>query len=528
LRDFQQPGRSAAYAEKGMIASSHPAASLAGLDVLTAGGTAADAAIAAAAVLCMAEPQMTGLGGDCFWVHATTDGRITAYNGSGRTPAAATNAYYAERSISALAPTDPHTVTIPGAADAWERLHESHGSLPMDRLLAPAIRLAEDGCLIHPRVAFDWQRFESRVALRKPARAAFLPGGRVLAAGDRYANPALARTMKAIARDGASAIYRGEVAERLTRTLRAAGGLHSVDDFADHAGEAVVPIRTAYREMEVLECPPNGQGIAVLILLNILTATGQDIAALSMSERVHLFAEATKLAYWERNIWCGDPDFAAYPLERLLSPDHAAFLAASIRPDLAADAPPMDRTNHADTVYLAVVDENLNCVSFINSLFNAFGSGIYDAETGILLHNRGLGFTFTQGHPNTIDARKRPLHTIIPGMILDADGMPIMPFGVMGGHFQAAGHAQFLSHIFDRGLDPQQAADEPRSFAFEGKLQIESSIPPDVLEQLSSRGHQLAEGEGPLGGAQAIFVDRKKGVLIGGSDPRKDGLALGR
>jgi gamma-glutamyltranspeptidase / glutathione hydrolase len=188
----------------------------------------------------------------------------------------------------------------------------------------------------------------------------------------------------------------------------------------------------------------------------------------------------------------------------------------------------MDRTNHADTVYLAVVDENLNCVSFINSLFNAFGSGIYDAETGILLHNRGLSFTFTQGHPNTIDARKRPLHTIIPGMILDADGMPIMPFGVMGGHFQAAGHAQFLSHIFDRGLDPQQAADEARSFAFEGKLQIESSIAPDVLEQLVSRGHQLAEGEGPLGGAQAIFVDRKKGVLIGGSDPRKDGLALGR
>ena len=528
MRDFQQPGRSAAYSERGMIATSHPAAAVVGLDVLHAGGTAADAAIAAAAVLCVAEPQMTGIGGDCFWIHAAANNGITAYNGSGRTPAAAVYGYYAERGINVLAPTDPHTVTIPGAVEAWERLHQSHGSLPMDQLLAPAIKLAEEGCLIHPRVAFDWQRFESRIALRAPARAAFLPGGRVLAAGDRHANPALARTLRAIARDGASALYRGQVAECLVRTLRDAGGLHSVDDFADHVGESVVPIRTAYRGMQVLECPPNGQGIAALMLLNILTATGQPLDALSMSERIHLFAEATKLVYWERNVWCGDPDFAAFPLERLLSAEHAAELAANIHPDRAADAPPPDRTNHTDTTYLAVVDENLNCVSFINSLFNSFGSGIYDAETGILLHNRGLGFTFTPDHPNAIDARKRPLHTIIPGMILDADGRPAMPFGVMGGHFQAAGHAQFLSHMFDRGLDPQQAAEEPRSFAFEGKLEVETSIPPDVLEQLRSRGHRLAPAEGPLGGAQAIFVDRVKGVLIGGSDPRKDGLALGR
>ena len=528
MRDFQQPGRSAAYAERGMIATSHPAASVAGLDILTAGGTAADAAIAAAAVLCIAEPHMTGIGGDCFWIHAATDGAITAYNGSGRTPAAAGHGYYAERGINILAPTDPHTVTIPGAVDAWERLHQRHASLPMDRLLAPAIRLAEHGCLIHPRVASDWQRHESRIALRGPARAAFLPGGRALTAGDRHANPALARTLTAIARDGASALYRGKVTEHLVQTLRDAGGLHSVDDFADHAGEAVVPIRTAYRGMQVLECPPNGQGIAALMLLNILTATGQPIAALSVSERIHLFAEATKLAYWERNVWCADPDFGACPIERLLSAEHAADLAASIRPDRAAKAPPPDRTNHTDTIYLAVVDEKLNCVSFINSLFNAFGSGIYDTETGILLHNRGLGFTFTPDHPNAIDARKRPLHTIIPGLILDADGRPAMPFGVMGGHFQAAGHAQFLSHIFDRGLDPQQAAEEPRSFAFDGRLEIERSILPNVSEQLRSYGHRPAAAEGPLGGAQAIFVDRKKGVLIGGSDPRKDGLALGR
>ena len=319
MRDFQQPGRSAAYAERGMIATSHPAASVAGLDILTAGGTAADAAIAAAAVLCIAEPHMTGIGGDCFWIHAAANDGITAYNGSGRTPAAAGYGHYAERGINALAPTDPHTVTIPGAVEAWERLHRSHGSLPMDRLLAPAIKLAEEGCLVHPRVASDWQRFESRIALREPARAAFLPGGRVLAAGDRHANPALARTLRAIASDGASALYRGRVAECLVQTLRDAGGLHSVDDFADHAGEIVIPIRTAYRGMQVLECPPNGQGIAALMLLNILTATGQSIAALSISERIHLFAEATKLAYWERNVWCGDPDFGASPLERLLS-----------------------------------------------------------------------------------------------------------------------------------------------------------------------------------------------------------------
>ena len=528
MRDFQQSGRSAAYAERGMIATSHPAASLAGLDILAAGGTAADAAIAAAAVLCIAEPQMTGIGGDCFWIHAAAGGEITAYNGSGRTPAAAGHGYFAERGIDALAATDAHAVTIPGAVDAWMRLHQSHASLPMEQLLAPAIKLAEEGCLITPRVAFDWQRFESRVALRPPARAAFLPEGRALAPGDRFANPALARTLGAIARDGAAAIYRGQVAECLVRTLGEAGGLHSIDDFAAHAGEAVTPIRTGYRGMQVLELPPNGQGIAALMLLNILAATGQPIEALSMAERMHLFAEATKLAYWERNVWCGDPDFAAFPLEKLLSAEHAAGLAARIGPDHAAEAPPPDRTNHTDTVYLAVVDANLNCVSFINSLFNAFGSGIFDAETGILLHNRGLGFTFAPGHPNAIDARKRPLHTIIPGMVLDAQGGPAMPFGVMGGHFQAAGHAQFISHMFDRGLDPQQAAEEPRSFAFDGKLEVEASIPSRVLEQLLGWGHHLAPGEGPLGGAQAVFIDRERGVLIGGSDPRKDGLALGR
>jgi gamma-glutamyltranspeptidase/glutathione hydrolase len=527
MRDFQRPGRSAVYAEGGMIATSHPAAAQAGLEILAEGGTAADAAIAAAAVLCVAEPQMTGIGGDCFWIHAGADGSISAYNGSGRTPAAATRDHYRERGTRALAPTDPDTVTIPGAVDAWAALHENYGSLSLDRLLARAAQLAEEGCVIQPRVAFDWSHFRARVETTEAAWATFLPGGKTPAAGDRHFNPALARTLRAIGREGRSAFYSGVIPESLVRTLQEEGGLHTADDFAAHRGEAVTPISTHYRGMEVLECPPNGQGITALMILNMLTASSERISTLSTADRIHLFAEATKLAYWERNTWCADPSFGAVPVQHLLSSEHAKRLAATIDPDRAADAPAPDRTEHTDTVYLAVVDRDLNSVSFINSLFNAFGSGIFDRETGVLFHNRGLGFSFVEGQPNHIDARKRPLHTIIPGMVLDGEGRAAMPFGVMGGHFQAAGHAQLISHIFDRGLDPQRAAEEPRTFAFDNKLQVETTIPHDVLTQLERRGHQLAIADVPIGGAQAIQIDRRRGVLIGGSDPRKDGLALG-
>ena len=346
-------------------------------------------------------------------------------------------------------------------------------------------------------------------------------------AGERFANPALAQTLSAIARQGRSAFYEGAVAESLARTLRAAGGLHTAEDFAAHRGEAVTPIRSRYRGVDVLECPPNGQGITALMLLNILTASGRDLAGLSELDRIHLFSEATKLAYWERNTWCADPAFAAAPVERLLSKAHAEALAGAISMDSARTAPPHDRTEHTDTIYLCVVDRDLNCVSFINSLFNAFGSGILDPATGVMLNNRGLGFTFAEGHPNRMAGGKRPLHTIIPGMALDGDGHPFMPFGVMGGHYQAAGHAHLLMQVLDLESDPQAAAEAPRSFAHDGVLQVEATFGADLRAGLAARGHQIVLADEAIGGAQAIRIDRARGLLIGGSDPRKDGMALG-
>jgi gamma-glutamyltranspeptidase/glutathione hydrolase len=526
-RDFQKPGRSAALGENGMVATSHPYASQEAIAVLREGGSAADAAIAAAAVLCIAEPQMTGIGGDCFWIHADAAGQVLACNGSGRTPRIAQAEWYGERNITSLEPWSPHTVTVPGAVDAWCCLHKAKGRLPFERLLAPAIRFAEDGCLVHPRVALDWSFFFQRINRSPATRAAFAKNGLPLVEGDRFANPALARTLRAIARNGRAAFYEGAVARSLVGLLNAEGGLHSAEDFAGHRGEFVEPIRTRYRDRTILECPPNGQGVAALIALNVLAQYDLSDAAADDPGRTHLFAEATKLAYAERNAWCADPAFAEIELEDRLSEGYAQSLAAQIDMNRAMTVPQALAVAHKDTVYLAVVDRDGNAVSFINSIFHGFGSGLFDSETGVLLHNRGLGFSLDVGHPNCIDGAKRPMHTIIPGLALDSSGRPWMPFGVMGGQYQASGHAQLIVHMVERGLDPQSAIEQPRSFAFDGVVEVESGFDRDILASLESRGHRLKRAAEPIGGAQAIQIDHSRGCFIGGSDPRKDGLAIG-
>jgi gamma-glutamyltranspeptidase/glutathione hydrolase len=527
MRDFQIPGRSAAYGDKGMVATSHPVASREAAHVLAEGGSAADAAVTAAAVLCIAEPQMTGIGGDCFWIHADATGRVLAYNGSGRTPRKALASYFAERAIVNLEPWDAHAVTIPGAVDAWCRLHDAQGRLPLDRLLAPAIGLAEEGCIVHPRVALDWAHFKDRVDRTPAARPAFTIGGAAPRAGDRFANPRLATSLRAIAARGSEAFYQGAIAQSLTTLLQSNGGLHTEEDFATYRGERVDPIKTSYRDHTILECPPNGQGLTALIALNILSQYDLTDAGSTESLRTHLFAEATKLAYAERNAWCADPTHATIPVAELLALEHARDLAARIGLDHAQAAPNPVPVAHRDTIYLAIVDRDLNAVSFINSIFHGFGSGIFDPATGILLHNRGLGFCFSAGHPNCMDAAKRPMHTIIPGFAFDSQDRPWMPFGVMGGQYQASGHAQLITHIVERGLDPQLAIEQPRSFAFEGVLEFERTFRQDVLNDLAGRGHRLKAAAEPIGGAQAIQIDRERGVLVGGSDPRKDGLAIG-
>ena len=509
-----------------MVATSHPQASLAALDILRRGGNAMDAALAAAAMLAVVEPAMTGIGGDCFALMSRGGARPSAFNGSGATPARASLEFFAGQGLARLPERSAHAVTIPGAVDAWCQLHAAHGSLPLAELFAPAIAAAEAGYLVTPRVAKDWRDLTDELTRFPDTAAQFLPGGAAPASGDKFACPALARTLRRIARDGSGAFYRGEIAEAMAATLAGLGGCHAIEDFAAHQGEWVEPISASYRGREIFECPPNGQGLAALMILRILEGYDYAEDAVSAADRVHLLAEATKIAYRQRDLLFGDPAHGPVPVAALLADARSDALRAQIRLDRAQPAGAWDLPLHADTTYLTVVDRDLNAVSFINSLFQGFGSSIYIPSCGVLLHNRGAGFRLEAGHPNSIAPRKRPMHTIIPGMAMQ-HGRVVMPFGVMGGHYQATGHAQLLSNIFDRGLDVQQAIDAPRSFAYEGELQLEPRIGAEIGAELEARGHKLAWAPRAIGGGQAIFIDHARGVLIGGSDSRKDGMALG-
>lgn len=528
MRDLFRPGRSVTLAPNAAIATSHPLATSAGLAVLREGGNAVDAAIAAVATQCVVEPHMTGIAGDCFVLYAPAGGDVIALNGSGRAPAAATVDRLKELGLTGEIPqTSPHAVTVPGAISAWTRLHADHGSLPLDRLFRDAIGYAENGYPVTQRVAFDWAEARELLAGDEGAAAALLIDGRAPREGERHAQPKLGQRLREIAKDGAAAFYAGAVAESLVKRLNALGGLHTLDDFAaglDVAGY-VAPIHASYRGYDVYECPPNGQGVAALMILNVLGGfdLGPDV---SLAERIHLHAEATKLAYHHRDHLIADADHLPHPVETLLSDETTANLRRRLSRETARPATLWTEPEHRDTVYLSVVDRDGNAVSFINSLFHGFGSSRLDPETGVLLHSRGASFRLVDGHPNAIGPRKRPMHTIIPGM-LRKNGETVMPFGVMGGHYQAAGQAAFLSGVLDRGLDIQEAIDAPRSFAFDGLLEVEPTIDAATLDALTRLGHVLDVADSPIGGAQGIWIDRASGVLKAGSDPRKDGLALG-
>ncbi len=531
MRDFHLPGRSPVFAANGMAATSVPAATLAALDVLRAGGNALDAAIAAVAALALIEPHSTGIGGDCFCLYAPAgQRRVVALNGSGRAPAAARIDWFEGQGLTALDASSPHGVTVPGAVGAWETLLAAHGTKSLGELLQPAIGFAADGFAVTPRVAYDWARNADK--LRATGAAAFLPGGQAPAAGDRFTQPALAATLRAIARDGARAFYQGEVAADMVATLRARGGLHTEADFAAGrtAAQFVDPIRTAWRGHEVWQCPPNGSGLLVLMLLGILGGWGPAPDGPLGVTRLHRHLEAARLVYRDRDAFLADPSQVEVPLAHLTDPAYLAALRGLIRDDAAMGELPRAGEAalpaHRDTVYLCVVDRDGNACSLINSLFHSFGSGILAERSGVMLHNRGLGFRLERGHPNCIAPFRRPMHTIIPGM-LTRDGEAVMPYGVMGGHFQPMGQTLFLTNHIDYGLDVQEALDLPRVMAFGGKVEAERGVPLSVLDRLARLGHTIEQIESPLGGGQAIRIDRGRGCLIGGSDPRKDGCALG-
>ena len=529
MRDLELPGRSPVHATNAMACTSNPLASVTAIDVLKGGGNAVDAAIAASAVLCVVEPESTGIGGDCFALIAPHGGgEIIAYNGSGRAPAAATPEWYAERGIDAIERATPHAVTVPGAIDAWCRLIEDHGTMSLDELLAPAVRLARDGYPIHSRVATDFARQTEFLAGNPTAAEIFLPGGVPPRTGSLHHQPRLADTLELIGRQGRDGFYRGPVADDIVTLLADLGGLHTLDDFATAGGEYVTPISTEFRGHGVFECPPNGQGVTALEMLNILAEFDFGAMAPLSVERLHIEIEATRLAYRDRDDHLADPAQVEVPVERMLSQARARELAGEIRMDRAmGPLSPAPIPAGSDTVYLCVVDEDLNAVSFINSLFYNFGSGLVGPKSGVVLHNRGMGFVLKPGHPNCIAPGKRPLHSLIPGM-LTRDGQTVMPFGVMGGQYQAVGHAHLISNLFDFGLDVQEAIDLARVFAVpDGEVEVESGVPSKTVKGLRKLGHQTGSPEKPIGGGQAILIDRESGVLTGGSDPRKDGCAIG-
>lgn len=525
---FFGPSRPTLFARDAAIATSHPLATAAGLEVLQAGGNAMDAALAAVAAQCVVEPAMTGIGGDCFVLYAPKGKPTVALNGSGRAPMAASVAALKAAGLTTEIPrTSPHAVTVPGAISAWTRLHADYATLPLERLFARAIDYAENGYPIAQRVAFDWADDAPLLAQDANASAFFLKDGKPLVAGDRHAQPLLGQRLRDIAAHGAAAFYEGAIAQSLVRYLNSLGGLHTEEDFAAMTNGAfyTTPIATEYRGYTVEECPPNGQGLAALMLLNILREF--DLGeGMSVANRVHLHAEAGKLAYFNRDALLADPSAMTVPVETLLSRDTARRLAARI--DMGRALPPSlwDEPEHKDTVYISVVDRDGNMVSFINSLFHGYGSTRIDPHTGVLLHSRGASFRLIEGHPNAIAGGKRPMHTIIPGL-LRKDGEALGVFGVMGGQYQASGQAALLSGLFDRHLDVQTAVDAPRAFAHDGVLEIEPTWPDSLRAELEARGHTVTAAVEPLGGAQIILRDPASGFLLAGSDPRKDGCAMG-
>jgi gamma-glutamyltranspeptidase/glutathione hydrolase len=532
-RDFHAPGRSAVYAANGMAATSMPQATLAALDVLRAGGNALDGAIAAAAVLAVVEPQSTGIGGDCFCLYAPAGtGKVIAINGSGRAPRGATPEALRAAGLTQMEPLSAHSVTVPGAVSAWATLNAAHGRKGLDELLQPAIRFAEEGFHLSGRVASDWEGSVGKLSKHAAAARHFLKDGQPFALGDRFVQPALGRTLRAIAKGGAKAFYEGEVAADIVATLRAAGGTHTEEDFARGAtvAEFVAPIKRAWRDMEVYQCPPNGSGMIVLMILGMIERLGTAEGGFLSVERMHRHVEAARLAYRDRDAFLADPSLVDVPVEKLISDGYLEKLAKLITDERAMAELPTpgesDLAKHKDTVYLSVVDRDGNACSFINSLFEGFGSGILAEKSGVMLQNRGFGFRLQEGHPNCIAPDKRPMHTIIPGMVMK-NGEAIMPYGVMGGHFQPMGQTWFLANHFEYGLDVQEALDAPRLFPRLGKVQVERGIPLSVVDRLNRLGHECELIDKPHGGGQAILIDRAKGCLVGGSDPRKDGCALG-
>lgn len=529
--------RSPVLGTRGMVATSQPLAATAGLELLRRGGNAADAAVATAAALNVTEPNMTGLGGDCFALfYDSSTQQVSALNGSGRAPARLDLELLEREGFGGqLPPHHAHTVTVPGACAGWCDFIARHGSLPMSAVLAPAIELAEAGFPVAPLTAQLWA-FGAKTQLRNsPGGAELMIDGRAPVAGEIFQNPGLARSLRCIAERGAEGFYGGRIGAAIAAIVQEYGGVLEEADLIAHESSFETPIHSEYRDLTLWECPPNGQGLAALLALNILR--GFDLAALDPmgADRIHLMIEAMRLSFADCRWHVSDPGFGDIPLDQLLSEDYAALRRKSIRMDRAdTRAARGTPVASSDTVFLCTVDGQGNGCAFINSNYQAFGTGLVPPGCGFSLQNRGHNFSLERGHPNALAPRKRPYHTIIPGLITRTlDGSLYGPFGVMGGFMQPQGHLQLAVAMADDGLDPQTALDRSRFNILDGTAGGSLLIEPGVLEEtraeLVRRGHELRVVEGlgriQFGRGQIIRRD-PSGVLWGGSDPRADGCAI--
>lgn len=522
-------GRRVAVGRRGMAASAHPLASLAAVDLLREGGNAVDAAVAAAAVLAVVEPAMTGPGGDVFAQYFdAASGVIYGLNGSGRSPAGLPFEHFERRARADAADRGWEVVTVPGAVDAWWTMHERFGRLAFERLLEPAAALAEDGYAVTEIVAETWRDHGPRLGHDAYARQFYLLDGRPPRCGEVFRNPAMAASLRTIGREGRDGFYEGSIATEIVAYARETGGYFELADFASHHSEWVTPISIPYRQYRVHQIPPNGQGLGVLIMLNMLKDDDLAHLGLNTPEYLHLLIESKKLAYADIHHYVADPASADVPLDGLLSESYARLRRRRIDPAQAAASVAPGVPAGSDTTYLTTVDAHGNAVSLINSLYHAFGSGIVGGKTGILLQNRGAGFSLQPEHPNGYAAGKRPFHTIIPGMVT-RDGRLYMSYGLMGGPMQPQGHVQFLLAHLEHGLGIQEAADLPRWQHTQGRqVLVEHGIDAATVRALCDRGHEpIPADHRAFGGAQAIRIDPDTGAYFGASDPRKDGFALG-
>ncbi|MEX2173010.1 MAG: gamma-glutamyltransferase [Pirellulaceae bacterium] len=542
-RGGQMPGqgRSVVIARHGMVATSHPLAAQAGIDVLRAGGNAADAAIATSAMMGVAEPMSCGIGGDLFVIYwdAKTQ-KLYGLNASGRSPYKLNRQVFQQKKLDQIPTEGVLSWSVPGCVSGWESLRARFGTQPLAQLLEPAIQTAEQGCPVPEVIAGYWKASESALQEWPDSAAALLiDGERAPGLGEVMKLPRLGASLRKIASGGRDAFYKGQIAQQIVAFSERHGGYFSLADFADHRDEWIDPVSTNYRGYDVWELPPPGQGIAALQMLNILA--GHDVRSLGHNspEYLHLLVEAKKLAFADRARFYADPTFGEVPVKELISQRYGKSQAARIDPAKAAvDVPPGDpKLAHGDTIYLTVVDKDRNCCSLIQSNYFGFGSKVVPGDVGFVIQNRGALFALDDEHPNRLEPHKRPFHTIIPAFVTK-QGKPWFSFGVMGGDFQPQGHVQILVNLIDFDLNVQAAGDAariahtgsatPTGLPAEGVgvVAVESGVPDGVVAALQSKGHEVQRSRG-YGGYQGILIDSERGVLHGATESRKDGAAVG-